>query len=100
MPMAGPHFHFCQPKAHRPLWPCDGSKVIQEELRYSLHENAASGGIAHAVSTPRKSQNLNVLPSIDQIVDHCERVREVHVVVAGAVSDEQFAFELTGIFHR
>ncbi len=65
-----------------------------------LHQDTTGRGIANPVAAPRESEHLNVLPCLDEIVDYRERVREVHVVVAGPMRNEQFALKLAGIFHR
>lgn len=44
------------------------------------------------MSSPGKWHHLGILPRFDQIVDQDERVREVHVVIARAVSDQQLPF--------
>src|SRR5438270_11621377 len=80
--------------------PTPGSEIIEEKLGDTLHQDAARRWIADAVAAARKGQNLNVLSRLNEIVNHRERVRVMHVVVAGAVSNQQFAFELRGIFHR
>src|SRR5260370_11109583 len=76
------------------------SQVIEKELRDALLQHPLRRWIADAVAAPRKGQHLDVLSRFDEAVDHSERVREVHVVVAGAVGDKQFALELRRVFYR
>ncbi len=47
-----------------------------------------------------KGQDLDVLPRLDQVIDHREGVGKVHVVIACTVSDEQLPLQVGGIFHR
>jgi len=76
------------------------STSCQEKLRHPLHQDAARRRVAHPVAAAGEGQNFNIRPCLDELVDDRERVREVHVVVAGAVGNEQFTFQLRGIFHR
>src|SRR6266568_728935 len=75
-------------------------QVIEKELRDALHQDPSCRWIADAVPTPWKGQHLDVLSRLDKAVDHRKRVGKVHVVVAGAVGDKQFTFELRGVFYR
>ena len=75
-------------------------KVIEEKLGNPLHQDAASRRVANPMAAAWESQNFDMLPRFDEIVNHRERIRVMHVVVAGAVSNEQFALKLRGIFHR
>src|SRR6266571_1886350 len=75
-------------------------QVIEKELRDALHQHPSRRWIADAVAAPRKGQHLDVLSRFDEAVDHSERVGKVHVVVAGAVGDKQFALELRRVSYR
>ena len=70
------------------------SEIIEEELGNAPHQDAASWRVTDAVAAARKGQNFYVLPSFNEVVNYRERIRVMHVVVAGAMSNEQFAFEL------
>ena len=66
-------------------------EIIQKKLRYPCHQNALRGQIADSVAAAGKRKYFHIFSIFDQFVNQRERIREMHVVIAGTVSDQQFS---------
>ncbi len=73
--MASPRFCLYwepQRETHAPVRLKRRSEVIEEKLRDPLHQDAAGRRVTDPMASARESQNLNVFPRLDEIVNHRE----------------------------
>ena len=63
-------------------------QVREEELRYAIPQRALSLGIIHFMAASRESHHFNVPSGFDELVDDCQGIRIMYVIVAGAVGNQ------------
>ena len=64
------------------------SQIVEEELRYALKQQALRRKVADAVAASRKRNYFHIFSVFDQFIEQRQGVGEMHVVVAGAMSDQ------------
>lgn len=70
------------------------SQILEEKLRDPPEQMKAGGRVADAVAPAGIDQDFSVAAGLDKLLGEFDGVGEVHVVVAGAGSDQKFALEL------
>lgn len=73
-------------------------EIIQKEISDSIEELDLRREVSHAVATARKNEQASgIFSSGDQIIDQLRGIREMDVVVAGGMSDQELAPQAGGL---
>src|SRR5260370_10821618 len=69
------------------------AQVLHEKLRRAIEDMNACRAVADAVATVGIDQELGIFLRLHQLLLERDRIREMHVIVASGVRDEQLALQ-------